>query len=148
MNQKTEIRILAVRLAAAAALVFSLIPSLDAQQPQAPAGPLAPEKYKNIQVLTNVPADQLEVTMRYVSAAVGMQCINCHVQDAATGEWSFDKDAKRMKQTARTMMKMWNAINAGNFGITAACATCHAGRNQPAGLQLADMLTADQIAQM
>ena len=40
-----------------------------AQGPPAPTGPMAPEKYKDIQVLTDVPADQLDVTMRYFVAA-------------------------------------------------------------------------------
>ena len=39
-----------------------------------PTGPLAPTAYKNIQVLTDVPADQLDLTMRYFVAATGLQC--------------------------------------------------------------------------
>src|SRR5580658_3914519 len=75
------------------------------QAPATPTGPMAPEKYKNIQVLTNVPADQMELTMRYVSASVGMRCSECHVQETS-GQMSFEKDDKRAKQTARQMMKM------------------------------------------
>src|SRR5215831_3597428 len=123
-------RNLIVKCTVAATLVT---PQLFAQQP-APTGPMAPEKYKNIQVLTNVPADQLPLTMTYVSAATGIACVGCHVQDADTGQFAYDKDDKRSKQTARQMMKMVNSINAGNFGVTVACATCHGGRNQPAGL--------------
>jgi len=40
------------------------------QAPAAQTGPMSPEKYKNIQVLTNVPADQMDATMHYVSASV------------------------------------------------------------------------------
>src|SRR5262249_46614708 len=83
----------------------------------------------------------------YVSAATGIACVGCHVQDADTGQFAFDKDDKRNKQTARQMMKMVSAINAGNYGINVACATCHAGHNQPVGLPLAEMMTTDQIAQ-
>ena len=108
---------------------------------------MANEKYKNIQALTNVPADQLDVTMRYVAAAVNMRCIDCHVQEPS-GEWSYEKDDKRSKQTARQMMKMVNGINAANYGIQVQCATCHAGHNQPVGLPMAEMLTPEQIAQM
>ena len=39
---------------------------------------MAPEKYKNIQVLTAVPADQLGITMTYITAATGLQCVSCH----------------------------------------------------------------------
>jgi hypothetical protein len=83
-----------------------------------------------------------------VSAATGIACVGCHVQDADTGQFAYDKDDKRNKQTARQMMKMVNAINAGNYGINVACATCHAGHNQPVGLPLAEMMTPDQITQM
>jgi Photosynthetic reaction centre cytochrome C subunit len=117
---------------------------------QAPQGPMAPEKYKNIQVLTKVPADELLLTMRYVTAATGLQCINCHVRDEATGQWQYDKDDKRTKQTARHMMKMVFAINANadDYGLNSVnCGTCHAGHNEPRGLQLAEMATPDEIAQ-
>src|SRR6185436_1401595 len=141
----------------AALLIALAIPSaaltvVRAQQPQgagqtpaAPAGPLAPAVYKNIQVLTDVPADQLDLTMRFVSAAVGMPCLQCHVQDATTGEWAYDKDDKRSKQTARDMMKMVYAIRAGGVARTANCATCHNGKNRPPGLPLAEMMSPDQI---
>jgi hypothetical protein len=119
------------------------------QGPPAPTGPMAPEKYKNIQVLTDVQADQLDVTMRYIVAATGIQCIQCHVQDAATGEWQYDKDDKNAKKTARKMIAMVKAINAGsdNYGLNGVnCGTCHAGNNQPRGLQPSVMMTADQIS--
>lgn len=117
-------------------------------QEAAPTGPLAPEVYKNIQVLTDVPADQIEVTMRYVAAATGLQCGNCHVRDEATGAWAYDSDDIRAKQTARRMMRLVYGINAGDFGVRAQCATCHAGHERPPGLQLATTATAEEIAEM
>lgn len=116
------------------------------QQPAAPAGPLAPEKYKNIQVLTDVPAAQLDDTMQYFMAATGISCAGCHVRDQATGQFSYDLDTQRSKQTARRMIQMVKTVNAGDFGVRINCATCHQGRNQPAGLQPALPLTPDQIA--
>jgi len=116
--------------------------------PPAPTGPMAPEKYKNIQVLTDVPADQLDVTMRFIVAATGIQCSSCHVQDATTGEWQYDKDDKNTKKTARRMMNLVKTVNAGDFGAAINCGTCHAGNNQPAGLQPAQMMTPDQVAAM
>ena len=54
--------------AACAVLALFASVAIRAQQPPpqaaAPTGPLAPEKYKNIQVLKEVPADQLDVLMR------------------------------------------------------------------------------------
>ena len=41
-------------------------PGRGGQPDPAPVGPMANEKYKNIQALTNVPADQLDVTMRSI----------------------------------------------------------------------------------
>jgi hypothetical protein len=116
------------------------------QQPAAPAGPLAPEKYKNIQVLTDVPAAQLDDTMQFFMAATGISCAGCHVRDQATGQFSYDLDTQRSKQTARRMIQLVKTVNAGDFGARINCATCHQGRNQPAGLQPAMPLTADQIA--
>ena len=117
-----------------------------AQQPAAPTGPLAPEKYKNIQVLIDVPAAQLDDTMQYFMAATGISCSGCHVRDQATGVFSYDLDTQRSKQTARRMIQLVKTVNAGDFGARINCATCHQGRNQPAGLQPAIPLTADQLA--
>jgi hypothetical protein len=122
-------------------------PGRGGPQDPAPTGPLAPEKYKNIQVLTNVQADQLDATMRYVSAATSLRCVDCHVQES-TGQWSYEKDDKRTKQTARGMMKMVLGINAANYGVQVQCDTCHAGHNRPTGLPMAEMLTPEQVAQM
>jgi hypothetical protein len=118
-----------------------------AQAPAAPTGPMAPEKYKDIQVLTDVPADQLDVTMRYFMAATGLTCAGCHFRDETTNALVFDKDA-RGKSTARQMIGLVKTVNAGNFGIRINCGTCHAGRNQPAGLQAAQTMTDAEIAAM
>jgi hypothetical protein len=118
------------------------------QTPPAPTGPMAPEKYKDIQVLTDVQADQLDITMRYFVAATGLNCTGCHVRDQATGEFAYEKNDVARKATARKMIGLVKAVNAGDFGGRINCGTCHAGRNQPAGLTLAQMLTPDQIATM
>jgi len=141
---------LALALFAAPALLKAQGPQGQGRggQTQAvPSGPLAPEKYKNIQVLTNVPADQIETTMRYVSAAVAQPCTGCHVQDES-GKFSYEKDDKRAKQTARNMMKMVLGINGSNYGVQVECATCHAGRQRPVGLQMAEMMTPEQASQI
>jgi hypothetical protein len=147
--RRTYINILIV----ASAVGMVAAPVIRAQQPQqqaptAPAGPLAPEKYKDIQVLKDVPADQIDVTMRYFSAALGYQCQNCHMRDRATGVIDFAADANG-KTTARKMINLVRAANDPNqdYGAHINCGTCHQGRNQPAGLQAALMMTPDQIAQ-
>src|SRR6185436_19032235 len=119
------------------------------QAPAAPTGPLAPEKFKNIQVLKELPADDLDGVMRFMSASLGVQCQFCHVT-TETGNWPMDKDDKRAKQTARQMITMVKAINDQSFNgrpqIT--CATCHTGHQRPdARPPLAVEMTPDQIAE-
>jgi hypothetical protein len=63
----------------------------------------APEKaaqpqFKNLQVLKDVPPDQVIPAMQFISASLGVECEFCHVRDA------FDKDDKQSKQTARRMI--------------------------------------------
>ncbi|TAK17069.1 MAG: photosynthetic reaction center cytochrome c subunit [Acidobacteria bacterium] len=135
----------------AASLVLAASVTTRAQQAPpaqtAPVGPLAPEKYMDIQVLKDVPADQLDLTMQYFMAATGFTCGQCHVRDQATGAFTFMADT-RLKTTARQMIQLVQTVNAGSFGARINCATCHQGRNQPAGLQPAQMFTADQLAAM
>ena len=144
-------------------LAFVAVAVVRAQQPpppsrggppqalSAPTGPTAAETYMNIQVLKDIPADQLDLAMRFVAASLGFQCGNCHVQEA-TGEWSYAKDDKPTKNTAREMMKMVSVINAENFNgqVRITCSTCHVGHNQPQNARppLAEMLTPEQIAAM
>jgi photosynthetic reaction center cytochrome c subunit len=91
----------------------------------------AAQKYKNIQVLKNIPADQLIPSMQFITAALGVECEFCHV--AKAGKLEFDKDDKDEKKTAREMMQMMFAINKNNFdgkrGVT--CNTCHRGSPHP-----------------
>lgn len=103
------------------------------------------QEYKNIQVLKDVPADQIDLTMQYFMAATGFTCAQCHLRDAATGAFTFDADTP-MKTTARSMIQLVNTVNAGNFGARINCATCHQGRNRPAGLTPAVVFTPDQLA--
>lgn len=121
-------------------------PAAQPQTSAPPAGPMAPERYKDIQVLTDVPADQLVTTMRYFVIATGIQCNGCHQTDATTGQLNPAADS-RGKTTARGMINLVKTVNAGSFGARINCATCHAGRNQPAGLPLAQAMTPEQIAQ-
>jgi photosynthetic reaction center cytochrome c subunit len=120
------------------------------QAPAAPTGPLAPEKYKNIEVLKDIPADQLDTTMRFISASTGMRCTECHVQEA-DGQFSFDKDDKKPKQDAREMIKLERGINQQFFNnrVQVTCNTCHRGSNRPVAVPgLAEMFTAEQLAAM
>ena len=96
-----------------------------AQAPASQSGQTAGEHFKNIQVLKNIPADQLPNTMQYVAASLGVQCNFCHVQG------QFASDDKPTKATARKMMQMVSSINGANYNITVGCATCHHGHMTP-----------------
>src|ERR1700689_2831448 len=70
---------------------------------------LAPEVFKNIQVLKDLPADQLQPSMQFIAASLGVQCDFCHVRGAD------EKDDKQTKLAARHMMQMTMDINKNNF---------------------------------
>ncbi|HET6931327.1 MAG TPA: c-type cytochrome [Candidatus Acidoferrum sp.] len=97
-----------------------------AQEP--PAGKTAAQQFKNVQVLKDIPADQLIPTMQFIADALGVDCEFCHVEHAR------DKDDKKEKQTARKMIEMELAINKAHFKneIEVTCYTCHRGSPHPA----------------
>ena len=95
--------------------------------PAALAGKKAPEVFKNIQVLKDLDADQLQPSMQFIAASLGVECSHCHVQHAN------DKDDKPAKRKARSMMQMTFELNKASFEgkrvIT--CNTCHQGTVHP-----------------
>jgi photosynthetic reaction center cytochrome c subunit len=117
------LRILAVMLGCSMASM--------SQTPPAPAVPSpdkkASEVFKNVQVLKDVPSDQLIPAMQFVTSSLGVECAYCHVENA------FDKDDKKTKQTTRKMMRMMLDIDAGNFEgkQLVTCYSCHRGSPKP-----------------
>ncbi len=92
----------------------------------------AVQQFKNIQVLKDIPADQLIPTMQFIAGALGVECEFCHVEHA------MDKDDKKEKQIARKMMAMELTINADHFDgqIQVSCYTCHRGSPHPVGIPI------------
>lgn len=92
----------------------------------------AAQQFKNIQVLKDIPADQLIPAMQFISASLGVECEFCHV------EHQMEKDDKKEKQAARKMISMMQAINAANFNgdREVTCYTCHRGAAHPVGTPL------------
>lgn len=92
------------------------------------AGKKAPEVYKNIQILKDLDADQLQPSMQFIAASLGVECSHCHVQNAN------EKDDKKAKLKARQMMQMTFEINKTSFEgkRLVTCATCHHGALSPA----------------
>ena len=92
-----------------------------------PGAMSAAEAYQNIQVLKEIPADQLVPAMQFITYSLGVECSYCHVEGA------LEKDDKKPKQTARKMMQMMAAINRDNFDSKQAvtCNSCHRGAPHP-----------------
>lgn len=90
----------------------------------------AAEAYQNIQVLKEIPADQLVPAMQFITYALGVECSYCHVEGA------LEKDDKKPKQTARKMMQMMAAINRDNFDSKqwVTCNSCHRGAPHPVAI--------------
>ncbi|MGB7189620.1 MAG: c-type cytochrome [Acidobacteriaceae bacterium] len=100
-------------------------------------------KPKNLQVLPkDISSHDLIATMRGYTAALGVECSFCHAPDAATHHPDFASDAKPQKTTARTMIRMTQAINAKYLSTvvdadasaemkTVTCGTCHRGNSMP-----------------
>jgi hypothetical protein len=117
---------------AACLLVFLAAVGFTFQQPTTSTEPKAETQFKNIQIFKGMPASVVRPAMDGMTAALGVRCGFCHVQDAK-GQWQFDKDDKEEKKTAREMFTMMNKINADNFNSNMAvtCATCHQGHSSP-----------------
>ncbi len=129
-----------IALAIAAAVLFAIpakltardpaLPQTAAQEGSAAKQKTAVEAFKNLEVLKDIPSDQLIPSMRYMTAALGVGCDYCHEAEY------FDSDDKPTKQRARNMMKMMLAINKDNFNgrREVTCYTCHRGSSKPASI--------------
>ena len=112
-------------------VVVSAVALLQAQG-ASPRPPLAEEVFKNVQVLRGIPVDEFMDTMGMFSAATGLNCAHCHAINNGGG-WEGYAVETPLKQTARRMLRMVNAINKDSFGGTRAitCNTCHRGDQRP-----------------
>src|SRR5215475_1490239 len=93
---------------------------------------MAEQVFKNVQIIKGIPVDEFMDTMGMFSAATSMNCTDCHTSDSTTTWDKFANDTP-LKQTARRMMLMVNAINKDNFkGVrSVTCYTCHHGDLHP-----------------
>ena len=97
------------------------------QKPQ-----MSEEAFKNVQVLRGIPVNEFMGTMGFFSAALSMNCTDCHVAESA-GSWDRYADDTPLKMTARRMVLMENLINRADFGNVrmVTCYTCHRGVQRP-----------------
>jgi hypothetical protein len=93
------------------------------RKPEQTAG----ERFKNVQLLKELPASQFIDTMRYFTMALGVECDHCHAQG------DFSADTKPAKLMARKMIEMNRHINEMTFGgrMEVHCYTCHRGQAEP-----------------
>ena len=92
----------------------------------------AAEAYQNVQVLKDIPSDQLVPAMQFITYSLGVECSYCHVEGA------LEKDEKKPKQTARKMMQMVAGINRDNFESKqmVTCNSCHRGSPRPISIPM------------
>jgi hypothetical protein len=90
----------------------------------------AEQVYKNIKVMTGVPANQILEGMHVIKAALGVTCEHCHIQG------QMDRDDLAAKNKARAMYLMMSELNRANFGgrQLVTCYTCHRGHATPANV--------------
>ncbi len=119
---KTKIKITAISTFSLFALAF-FVPKGEMQTQTVTAG----QKFKNIKVLNEMPADQMGKVMNLFSASLGVNCNYCHVEN------DFAKDGKEEKESAREMIKMTLGMNKNFFDNRPeiSCNTCHQGRTHP-----------------
>jgi photosynthetic reaction center cytochrome c subunit len=97
-----------------------------------PKPQMSEEAFKNIQVLRGIPVNEFMGTMGFFAASLGLNCTDCHTEESA-GNWAKYADDTPLKNTARRMVIMMNAINRSDFGATrlVTCYTCHRGVQKP-----------------
>jgi len=97
-----------------------------------PKPQMAEEVFTNVQLLRGIPVKEFMGTMGFFAAATGMNCVQCHVQESS-GSWARYADDTALKQTARKMIVMMNAINRTYFGgrRVLTCYSCHRGVTRP-----------------
>lgn len=106
-------------------------------------------KPTNLQVLPkDIALPDLLATMRGYTKALGVECEFCHAEDPQTHRLNFASDAKPDKETARTMIRMTDEINAKYMSTiqdpdatvadkTVTCGTCHRGHHMPVPFNMA-----------
>jgi photosynthetic reaction center cytochrome c subunit len=102
------------------------------QAGQQPKPQMAEEVFKNVEILKGIPVDEFMDTMGMFSAALSLNCIDCHVTESVAA-WERFADETPLKRTSRRMMNMVNTINKQNFsGVrSVTCYTCHRGDMRP-----------------
>lgn len=113
-------------------LVVGLVNAQPGPAGQAQRPPMAEQVFKKVDILKGIPVDEFMDTMGMFSAALSLNCIDCHVPESV-GAWERFADETPLKVTTRRMLTMVNDINKNNFsGVrSVTCYTCHRGDMRP-----------------
>src|SRR6266496_3598107 len=76
---------------------------------------IAEDVFKNVQQLRGIPVSEFWDTMGFISAALGANCVHCHVESSLNSLEKFAEETPRKKR-AREMIAMVIAINKTHFG--------------------------------
>jgi outer membrane lipoprotein-sorting protein len=93
---------------------------------------MAEEAFKNVQLLRGISVKEFMETRGFFSAATNKNCTGCH-GEASAGSWEKYADDVPMKQTARRMILMVDALNKTYFGgkREVTCYSCHRNADRP-----------------
>jgi hypothetical protein len=95
----------------------------------------AAQKFKNIKVLKDVPADKLVPIMHQWNMSLGVKCDFCHdIETTASGQHvGWEKDTKPTKNMARKMATMTQKMYLSDRLLKgkASCFMCHHGKPEP-----------------
>ncbi len=105
-------------------LLALLVLTGDAKSPA--KEPTAAERYKNIQVLKDVPASEIDSLMAVMSGSLGVDCHFCH------GD-TWESEENHTKNEARDMLRLTFALQKESFEgkPEVTCWTCHRGHDHP-----------------
>lgn len=121
---KNKLKFLALLITSIfAALIFAQ----NKQHAQTTQTETAGQRFKNIKVLNDMPADQMGKVMNIMAASLGVNCNFCHIEN------DFAKDGNEHKEIARQMLKMTFDLNKNYFDghQEVSCNTCHNGKGHP-----------------
>jgi outer membrane lipoprotein-sorting protein len=96
---------------------------------------MAEQVFKKVDILKGIPVDEFMDTMGMFSAALSLNCIDCHTTESVSA-WERFADETPLKVTTRRMLTMVNDLNKNNFsGVrVVTCYTCHRGDMRPKSL--------------
>lgn len=121
-----------VRASLVVAVVALLATGVAVRGQAPPKQVMAEDVFKNVQLLRGIPVGEFWDTMGFISAAVGANCVHCHVEQSLNSLERFADETPR-KRRARQMIAMVNAINNTHFGgaRVVTCNSCHNGEIRP-----------------